>query len=173
MKKFSASVIRISDTISRMLSHVAGVAVIALVILLVGNAIVGQLASPIPGFFELVGMLGVFVAALSFAEAQVSKSHVAIAILMSRAKAGTQKVVGAIVTVFSIVLFVFVAIGLWGYAHTQMSLGASTEVLAIPEWLPIGVLWLGVVVLILALIGDLFKNFSEDANPPVQSPETA
>ena len=76
-------------------------------------------------------------------------------------------------TVFSIVRFVFVAIGLWGYAHTQMSLGASTEVLAIPEWLPIGVLWLGVVVLILALIGDLFKNFSEDANPPVQSPETA
>ena len=141
MKKFSASVIRISDTISRMLSHVAGVAVIALVILLVGNAIVGQLASPIPGFFELVGMLGVFVAALSFAEAQVSKSHVAIAILMSRAKAGTQKVVGAIVTVFSIVLFVFVAIGLWGYAHTQMSLGASTEVLAIPEWLPVFCGW--------------------------------
>lgn len=173
MKKFSASVIRISDTISRMLSHVAGVAVIALVVLLVGNAIVGQLASPIPGFFELVGILGVFVAALSFAEAQVSKSHVAIAILMSRAKAGTQKIVAGIVTVFSIALFVFVAVGLWGYGHTKMSLGASTEVLSIPQWLPIGVLWLGVVALILALIGDLFKNFNEDNEPPVQSPETA
>lgn len=144
-----------TDVAARFMAYVAGVAMLALMLVLVANAIMGQVSSPFQATYEVVSILGLVVAALALADAQVYKSHVAIDIVMSRASKRTQLAVGGVVTLVSIVILGYLARGLWDYATRQRLVNAATEQLSVPNWMIITVLFVGVIGLIMALVGDL------------------
>lgn len=145
----------ITDKIARILAYLSGIAMLLLIVVLVGNAIMSQLGSPYGATYEVVSVLGVVVGGLALAEAQVYKSHIAIDILMKHAPKYFQLVFGLIMTVALIVLFGYLAWGLWGYLDLQRSLNSATDQLNIPTWMLIAPLFAGVVGLVIALIGDL------------------
>lgn len=160
---------RFTDAVAKALAYVAGIAMLLLIVVLVGNAIRTQLAAPFGATYEVVSALGVIVGGLALADAQVHKSHVAIDIVMTRAPKYLQLLIGTLVTGASIGLFVYLAQGLWAYASTQRAANAATDQLGIPVWLLITALLVGVIGLVLALIGDLGRIWrsARDRNPEV------
>lgn len=162
-------IIKPTDLIARILAYIAGAAMLLLVVVLVGNAIRSQMDSPFRATYEVVSALGVIVGALALADAQVHKSHVAIDVVMTRVGKRLQLIVGTIVTLASIVLFFYVARGLWAYATTQRMANSATDQLGIPVWMLITALFIGVLGLILALVGDLGRIWrsARDRSPEV------
>lgn len=151
------ALIKLSERASSLLTMVAGVALVWMMLLLIGNVVLRLIATPIHGTYELVQLTAVFVLGLALADAQVSKSHVAISLVMERRKKTTQLVVGAVVTVIAIVLFALVVSALWDYGVNLRSVGSATESLGIPLWPSVFALVAGFAVLILVLLADLVQ----------------
>ena len=144
-----------TDGIARFLAYFAGVGLLLLLAVLVANVLFSAVAAPLRGAYEMVSVLGVAVGGLALAEAQVQKSHVAVDILTARLPKKLQRLIAGAVTVGSVVLFAYLAYGLWNYGNTQRLTGAATEQLGIPESLSTVSLLIGVFGLVLVLVGDL------------------
>lgn len=144
-----------TDRVARILAYFSGGAMLLLVVVLVGNAIMSQLGSPYRATYEVVSALGVVVGGLALAEAQVYKSHIAIDILMKRAPRYFQLFFGTVMTVALIIMFGYLAWGLWAYLDLQRNLNSATDQLNIPTWVLILPLLVGVIGLVIALVGDL------------------
>jgi len=144
-----------TDKVARVLAYLSGAAMLLLIVVLVGNAIMSQLGSPYEATYEVVSALGVVVGGLALAEAQVYKAHIAIDILMKRAPKYFQLFFGTVMTVALIIMFGYLAWGLWTYLDLQRNLNSATDQLNIPTWVLILPLLVGVIGLIIALVGDL------------------
>lgn len=149
------SITSATDKIARILAYLSGAAMVLLVFVLVGNAILSQLGTPYRATYEVVSALGVIVGGLALAEAQVHKAHIAIDLLMKRTSKYVQLFFGTVITVALIILFVYLGWGFWAYADLQRNLNAATDQLDIPIWVLIMPLFVGFLGLVLALIGDL------------------
>jgi TRAP-type C4-dicarboxylate transport system permease small subunit len=149
------SITSATDKIARFLAYLSGAAMVLLVIVLVGNAILSQLGTPYRATYEVVSALGVIVGGMALAEAQVHKAHIAIDLLMKRTSKYVQLFFGTVITVTLLILFAYLAWGFWAYADLQRNLNAATDQLEIPIWVLIMPLFIGFLGLVLALIGDL------------------
>lgn len=154
------AIIKLSERLSSVLTMIAGVALLWMMLLLIGNIALRFIATPIHGTYELVQMTAVFVLGLALAEAQVSKSHVSISLVMEKRSKRTQLVVGTIVTVIAIALFALVVSALWDYGLNLRSVGSATESLGIPLWPSVFALLAGVAVLVLVLLADLVQIYN-------------
>ncbi|WP_062214069.1 TRAP transporter small permease [Streptomyces sp. NBRC 109706] len=144
-----------TERFTRSLAHVGGVALLAMLLLLVANIVLRMLDTPIRSTYELVSMLVLVVSAFALGEAQTHKSHVAIDMVTGRLTKRVQLVVGTVVTLASIALFVQLALSLLRYGLNQYDTGSATEALQVPLWPLVFVLLVGVVGLVVALLGDL------------------
>lgn len=142
--------------VTQALSVVAGVALLAMVALTVGNIVLRVFATPYYGTSEIIALLAVVVNGLALAEAQREKSHITVDLLMSRVSVRAQLIVGAAVTVLSVVLFSLLSQQLVGYGLNLQEEGALTDSLQLPYWPFPLVLAVGAAGLALALIGDVF-----------------
>lgn len=155
----------LTDRVARTLAYLSGTAMLLLVVVLVSNAIMTQVGTPFGATYEVVSALGLVVGGLALAETQVHKSHVAIDLVMKRAPKKVQLVVGTVMTVAFAVLFIYLAQGLWAYASAQRATNAATEQLGFPVWILVITLLVGVVGLVIALIGDLFRILGSARDP--------
>ncbi|AYY14996.1 TRAP transporter small permease [Actinobacteria bacterium YIM 96077] len=151
----ASTVTRGVDTVTRSLAAIAGVVLLLMLVLTVGNIGLRLVASPYHGTFEIVGLLAVIVNGFALAEAQRSKSHIAIDLVMSRLSMRLQLYVGALVTAVSVVLFGLLAQQLVSYGMNLRDQGAVTESLRLPYWPFSLALAAGVAGLALALLNDL------------------
>lgn len=149
--------VKATEWISRTLATVAGVALVWMIVLLVGNIVLRLIASPVHGTYEMVTMTSIFVLGLGLAEAQVAKSHVSIDIVTARWSKRVQLAVGAIVTILAIIVFVQVVDALVAYGLNQRASGSTTESLGIPYWPSVFALAVGFGALMLALVADLVR----------------
>ncbi|WP_298332022.1 TRAP transporter small permease [Haloactinopolyspora sp.] len=143
------------DAVTDALAGAAGVALLLMVALTVGNIALRQIATPYHGTFELVGLLAVLVNGLALAAAQRSRTHVAVDLFMTRRPVRVQLVVGAIITTIAAVLFVLLTQQLVSYSLNLRDEGAVTESLRMPFWPMALALAVGVAGLALALVADL------------------
>lgn len=148
---------RVSTRMAAALSVVAGVALMATIVLLLTNVVFRLLGSPLQGTYELVQLLAVVVLGLALAGAQVDRAHVAIDLAMKGRPLNVQLLAGAGVTVLSILIFGLLAVALWRYGQNQLAVGSGTESLGIPLWPWVMALMLGVVALVLVLVSDLVR----------------
>lgn len=139
------------------LAVVAAIALVAMMIVTVGNIGLRAFATPYGGTFEIVGMLAVVVNGLSLAEAQRHKSHIAIDIATDRLSTRIQLALAAAISVVGIVLFLLLSQQLLGYGLNLRGAGAVTESLKVPYWPLSLVLAVGVLGLVLALVSDLLQ----------------
>lgn len=143
------------DRIITILAAIAAVAMLLMLVVTVGNIVLRLVAEPYNGTFEVVGMLSVVVTGLALAEAQRTKSHIAIDLLIEKAPIRAQLVVGAVMTVISGVMFFLLAQRLVSYGLNLRDAGSVSESLRLPYWPLALVLAVGVAGLLLALVSDL------------------
>lgn len=143
------------DRIITILAAIAAVAMLLMLVVTVGNIVLRLVAEPYNGTFEVVGMLSVVVTGLALAEAQRTKSHIAIDLLIEKAPIRAQLVVGAVMTVISGVMFFLLAQRLVSYGLNLRDTGSVSESLRLPYWPLALVLAVGVAGLLLALVSDL------------------
>lgn len=149
------SFVLVTERINRVLAWLAGAGLVAMLVVIIGNYVLRLFWQPLAGTFELVSLTAIIVGALALGEAQVYKAHVAIDIVTARLPKKVQLVVGAIVTVASIVLMIQVVLALTIYSSSMTSSGSATDFLKMPIGVIVWILVIGFAGLALALLGDL------------------
>lgn len=149
------SFVLFTERINRVLAWLAGAGLVAMLAVIIGNYMLRLFWQPLAGTFELVSLTAIIVGALALGEAQVYKAHVAIDIVTARLPKKVQLVVGAIVTVASIVLMIQVVLALTIYSSSMTSSGSATDFLKMPVGVIVWILVIGFAGLALALLGDL------------------
>ncbi|MGM0858346.1 MAG: TRAP transporter small permease [Pseudomonadota bacterium] len=141
--------------ISRVLLFVAGVALLAIVLLVTTNIIMRQVADSFGGTSEIVGWLTAIVVAFSLAHAQLHKAHVELDILFARFHPRLQAVIQALVMVASLLFFAMVALKLWEYGYAAMERGMVSQTLRIMLYPVIYLVALGFSAFCLILLADV------------------
>lgn len=145
---------RLNLLISRGLLGIAGVALLAMVFLVVGNIVMRQVASSFGGATEIVGWLTAVVVSLSLAYAQMNKAHVELDILVARLPMRLQALLQALVALVSLLFFAMVAIKLWEYGYSAMQRGMVSQTLRLVLYPMIYVVALGFSAFCLVLFTD-------------------
>jgi TRAP-type C4-dicarboxylate transport system permease small subunit len=156
---------KVIDGISQGLAMIAAAALLAMLLLTVGNIGLRLFATPYFGTFEVVALLAIIVNGLALAEAQRVRAHIAIDLFMNKASVRVQLIVGGLITVVSIALFALLAQQMVFYGLNLRDQGARTDSLQWPYWPFSLVLAVGVAGLVLALVNDLLavgRNLRSD-----------
>lgn len=168
-RREASALTRSINAVTASLAAVAGVVLLMMLVLTVGNIVLRLVATPYHGTFEIVGLMAVLVNGLALGEAQRRRAHIAIDLVMTRFSTRTQLYVGAAVTIAGIVLFCLLAQQMVAYGLNLREQGAVTESLRLPFWPVSLALAVGVAGLVLALVNDLLTI---RRNLRSQTPET-
>ncbi len=99
---------RLVHWVSEFCDRIAQVAVIAMMLLVVGN-ILGRLVwKPIYGTFDFVGFLGAILVALALAYCALKKGHIAVELIMMRLPERVQGIIGILTHMLSLGIFVLI-----------------------------------------------------------------
>ena len=149
---------RLTMVLTRALLGVAGMCMAAMV-LLTGANIVARLAwVPLRGTFEMMGLLGALVAALSLAATQRGRGHIAVDIVVARYPRRWRKVATCVSDLLCSAFFLVAAwqIGCWG--TTVRTAGEVTETLHIPFYPVVYGVAAGVALLGLVCVAEMVRS---------------
>lgn len=121
---------KIADTvhsIAGIANWIAAAALVGMMLLTCSDVILRLFRHPIPGTYEIVGLLGAVVIALSLAYTTEEKSHISVEFIVERLPKRIREVIGTINRLIAIVLFAIVA---WQSTRYAIDLKASGEVSA-------------------------------------------
>ena len=136
----------------------AGVAVIALMLLASGNVIMRMFGKPFSGTYELVGFLGALVIAFALGETQRRKDNVVVDIISSGYRPLAARVMDALQYAATIAFFSIVAWRVFAYAGKVRETGELSETLKIMYHPVVYAVAFGFAVLALNLLVDLFAR---------------
>jgi TRAP-type C4-dicarboxylate transport system permease small subunit len=158
MKNYSKA---ISGRFSGWMEIVAGIALIA-VMLLIGTDIIGRIfGHPIPGTYEIVSLAGGLILGLSLPATSIAKGHVSTDLLIEKLS-GKPKVLLAVTTrLIGMAIFLLSSYGMISMGIRLRSSGEVTAVLAIPFYYVAYAI--GAAFFIQSII--LFSEIREKANP--------
>jgi TRAP-type C4-dicarboxylate transport system permease small subunit len=77
--------------LNRGLVILAGIFLLAMILLTSANILLRQVWAPIPGTFELMGFFGAVVTAFTLAHTQINKGHISVDILINRFSKRTRR----------------------------------------------------------------------------------
>ncbi|MGR4070089.1 TRAP transporter small permease [Billgrantia sp. C5P2] len=148
---------RFSLLVSRLLLALAGGALLAMVLLVVTNIVMRQVASSFGGTTEVVGWLTAVVVALSLAYAQVTKAHIDLDMLVARLPRRLQHGIQALVLLASLLFFAMVAFKLWQYGLLAMQRGTLSQSLRLAVYPIIYLVAFGFTAFCLVLLVDVLE----------------
>lgn len=140
--------------VANALAVIAGVALIAMMLLTVSDMVLRGFGHPIAGSYEVIGWLSAISMALALAYTQRYKSHVAIDLVVARLSPRRRAAVDALVGLASLLLFAAVAWYVGGYAITLHETGSLSETLKAIVYPWVYAVALGCAGLALALLTD-------------------
>ena len=141
--------------------QVAGLMLLAMILLSCGNVFLRIVWMPIKGTYELLGFFSAVVAGLSLGYSQMFNAHTSVDILTNKFPTGVRKIVDAI---NYLVCSIFFAIGGWQvckWANTLRNSGELTETLRIIYYPFTFVLGLGCFLLAFAAFAQLVTVFAK------------
>ncbi|WP_010627606.1 TRAP transporter small permease [Halomonas sp. KM-1] len=148
---------RFSFLIGRLLLVLAGTALLAMMLLVVTNIVMRQVASSFGGTTEVVGWLTAVVVSFSLAYAQATKAHIELDMLVARMPQGVQRLVQTLVAVASLLFFAMVAFKLWEYGILAMQRGTVSQSLRLVIYPIIYMVALGFTAFCLVLLVDVLE----------------
>ena len=122
---------KLSDYASRALTFLAGLFLVAMMVLACANMVARAIWVPIQGTFELMGFMGAVVAAFSLAFAQRQKSHIAVGILLKHFPKTVRRIVDAATTLTSCGFFILCGLETYKWASFLVMTGELSETLQI------------------------------------------
>ncbi|MCL6639109.1 MAG: TRAP transporter small permease subunit [Firmicutes bacterium] len=149
---------RISLRLNRGLAWVAGGSLLAIVFLVVGNALLRAVWKPLAGTPEMVGWLASLTIGFGLGYTQVSRGYVEIEALVERLPRALQRTVRQVVLFAGMTFFLLVSWEMTGYGLNVMKNGNLSETMWLPFYPLIFLLSLGFAGLTLALFVDFLKE---------------
>lgn len=122
---------KISGRITALLTALAGLFLVAMMLLACTNMVLRAVWVPVQGTFELMGFMGAVVAAFSLAFAQRQKSHIAVGILLKRFPMPVRRVADAMTSALSCGFFILAGLETWKWAAFLVQTGEISETLQI------------------------------------------
>ncbi len=126
---------RILDSVTRFLSQLltwlAGIFLVAMILLTCANISCRLVWVPIRGTFELMGFFGAIVTTFALGYTQTRRGHVAVDVLVSTFSKKTRTLLNMISDAICLVFFVIAAWQIADKATTLMNTGEVTETLRI------------------------------------------
>lgn len=153
----------ITDKLSYATLTVAGIALIASMLLVVYNAIIRNFTDPIAGTPEIAGLLGMIAITFSLAYTQKEKGNVGINILTEKLGKTAQNVIYLIVSLLSLAFFTLVSVKLvdYGLDLIQHKVYLQTTGFAVyPFVLIMAVGFFGLVIQLLYQVTEAISMFS-------------
>jgi TRAP-type C4-dicarboxylate transport system permease small subunit len=130
-------------------------ALVCMVALSAANMIMRAVWAPIPGTYELIGLLCALAAGMGLGYTQLAKGHVAVTIVTDSFSPAAGRVVEVVSHLIGAAFFGCAAWQTAAWAAGLARSGELSETLRIPFYPAVGVVALGFVVLALTLLLDL------------------
>jgi TRAP-type C4-dicarboxylate transport system permease small subunit len=145
--------IRVTHWSSRMLNWVAGWSLVGMMMLTCADIILRLFRRPILGTYEIVGFLGVMVAAFAMAQTTVERGHVAVEVVVTKFSPRVQKIIYLIIHLLSIVLFAVLAFECVRFGNDLRTSGEVSMTIQLP-YFPIlyGIAFAAVIVCLVLVI---------------------
>lgn len=133
--------------LSRLLDHLAGWFLVAMMSLTVADVVLRLFRRPILGTYEIVGLMGAIVIAFAMPNTTLQRGHVAVDVVVTRLPPPAQAIVTLLTRTLSIILFAVIAWECAGYGNDLKAAGEVSMTLRLPFY-PIlyGIAFAAVVV---------------------------
>ena len=158
------SIVNRLDSISRFintfLAKIAGISLLLIIFLVVGNAVSRVIYEPFLGTTELAGWLCAITIAFGLGYTQITKGYVDIDALHQHFPRSIRKIIDCSVLFISMVFYAVVAWQIGLYSLKVATNGNLSETLQLPFYPLIFLLVIGFLGLSLALLVDLLKQLS-------------
>ena len=138
----------------------SGVLLNVVILLIMANVVLRLVGLPIAGLYEIMAALSVMVLGLSLGDSQREKQHVAIDILTEKFSTRVQNGLSVLTTVLTIIVFSIITLAIIRYTSFQVAAGTASDLLSLPTWPSLAALIVGMVLLLLALLVDLWRRSS-------------
>jgi TRAP-type C4-dicarboxylate transport system permease small subunit len=153
------------DKASRFLNHVlmwiAGVFLVAMILLTCANIFLRIVWLPVKGTFELMGFFGAIATAFALGYTQIKRGHIGIDIVVTQFSATAQRILNGINYLICMVFFSIAGCQIAKWATTLWKTGEVTETLRIIFYPFTYGVALGCFVLALVLLVDLLRVLIE------------
>jgi TRAP-type C4-dicarboxylate transport system permease small subunit len=148
---------KFSEYLNRILLWIAGLFLVAMIVMTCANIVLRVVWLPVRGTFELMGYFGAIVTAFALGYTQIKKGHIAVDILVLKFSPRAQIILKAINSLICTAFFSLVAWQVAKYATTLRRTGEVTETLQIIYYpFTYGVSF-GCIVLALVLFTETLK----------------
>lgn len=140
------------------LAWFAGVALLAMMVIVVAEIFLRGMGRPLAGSFEIIGWLSAAAMALALGYVQLYRGHVAMTLVTALLKGRAAAALDALISAVSLVLFAIVAGYVLRYGVTLYETGSLSETLRVAVYPWVFLLGLGFFGLCLALLLDLVRS---------------
>jgi TRAP-type C4-dicarboxylate transport system permease small subunit len=144
--------------VSRWLDFLAGGALVAMTLLLVGNILSRLLWRPIFGTYEIVQFLTALVNSFAIAYCCVQGGHVTVSLVMERFSKRTLSIIGSIIDIISTGLFIVIGWQCIVYAENMRHVGELSPTLGFPFYPFVYGIGFGCLMLSTVLLVGFFKS---------------
>ncbi len=152
---------RTNEVVNNWLAWVAVAALVAAMLITVGNMFMRAFYDPFDGAFEVVGWLTAVTTAFALGYTQLKKGHISIDLLFSRMKPRTRSLVDVVGAAAGMVIFALLSWQMFLYGAHLEAIGSTSETLRIGYYPFVYAVALGCGGLVLALLVDVSKRLSD------------
>jgi TRAP-type C4-dicarboxylate transport system permease small subunit len=153
--------VRIVQSFSRLVVWVAACALLAMMLLTCGDVVGRYIGYPIKGTFDVVGLLGAFVAALPLAYTQILRRHVAMEFMQTHGSKLVQTIASTIVCLLGIGVYALIAWRCYVLGTKFWTVGRVSDTIALAMYPFVYVVAFGCALNCLVLLTDLYNLFAE------------
>jgi len=150
---------RTVEVVSKFCDWVAQVAVMAMLLLVVGNIILRKVWKPIHGTYDYVSFLGAIMVSLALSYCAVRKGHIEVELFMARLSERVQGMVGIFTHILSLAIFSLITWQCMVLANEMRRAGELSMTALIPFYPYVYVVSFGCMLLCMAILVDLIKSF--------------
>ena len=148
---------RFISILNRGLAYAAGISLVAMVLVTVGEMVFRMFGKPMAGTVETIGWLSAVTTAFALGYTQIHQGHISIDLFTRRLGPLLQVMVSMLVYLASTVLFVIVTWNVFRHAGVLRETGSLSETMKVIVYPWVYLVSLGCAGLTLALIDDLLK----------------
>ena len=142
-------------------NRIAALAVMAMMLVTTIDVVLRLFRRPLPGVYEIVGLLGSLAIAFSLAYTSIEKGHIAVDVLVQRLSPRLQSAIAAVYSAVGCLFFILAA---WVCVDFAMELYRSGEVsltIKMPTYPFVGGIGLGSLLLSLVLFTEFARSIRE------------
>ena len=153
---------KIVHAVNRYVAVVAGIFMVAMMLLTCSNIFLRMVWLPLKGTYELVGIFGAMATAFALGYTQIHRGHISVDILIARYSARTRRYLGSLNSAICMVLFGFVGWQMTKWSTTLAEKGDLTETLRIPYYPYVYAVALGFALLSVLFLFEFLQLFFPD-----------